>query len=185
METTYHLPYICSRKFLEEGNEFVPFSFYHMATDIVTQQVEKLVDDMLSAEPEYFRVNVKIKPTNNVKVFLDGDNGITIEKCIQFNRKLYKMIEDANIYPPREFSLEVSSPGIEEPLRFHRQYTKNIGRFVEVIFNDGTKKEGKLVEVAEADIIIEQVTGKGKKAVTQQIVIPFNNIKSTTVQIKF
>jgi len=54
-----------------------------------------------------------------------------------------------------------------------------------VIFNDGTKKEGKLVEVAEADIIIEQVTGKGKKAVTEQIVIPFNNIKTTTVQIKF
>jgi len=185
LETTYHLHYICTRKFLEEGNELVPFSFYHMTTDIVIQQVEKLVDDILSTEPEYFRVNVKIKPTNNVKVFLDGDNGITIEKCIQFNRKLYKMIEDANIYPSGEFSLEVSSPGVDEPLHFHRQYRKNIGRFVDVIFNDGTRKEGKLVEVAEADIIIEQVTGKGKKTVTQQIVIPFNNIKTTTVQIKF
>jgi ribosome maturation factor RimP len=70
-------------------------------------------------------------------------------------------------------------------LHFHRQYTKNIGRAVEVLFNDGTKKEGKLVEVAESDIIIEQVTGKGKKTVMQQIVIPFNNIKATTVQIKF
>lgn len=156
-----------------------------MATDIVIQQVEKLVDEMLSAEPEYFRVNVKIKPTNNVKVFIDGDQGISIEKCVQFNRKLYKLIEDANIYPPGEFSLEVSSPGVDEPLHFHRQYAKNIGRFVEVVFNDGTKKEGKLVEVADADIIIEQVTGKGKKAVTQQIVISFNNIKTTTVQIKF
>lgn len=185
MESTCYLHYICNRKFLEEGNEVVPFSFYHMTTDIVIQQVEKLVDEMLSAEPEYFRVNVKIKPTNNVKVFIDGDNGIAIEKCVQFNRKLYKMIEDANIYPPGEFSLEVSSPGVDEPLHFHRQYTKNIGRFVEVVFNDGTTKEGKLVEVAEADIIIEQVTGKGKKAITQQIVIPFNNIKTTTVQIKF
>jgi len=92
-----------------------------MATDIVIQQVEKLADEMLSAEPEYFRVNVKIKPTNNVKVYIDGDNGIAIEKCVQFNRKLYKMIEDANIYPSGEFSLEVSSPGVDEPLHFHRQ----------------------------------------------------------------
>ena len=88
-----------------------------------------------------FWVNVKIKPTNNIKVFIDGDNGISIEKCVQFNRKLYKMIEEASIIPPVNFLLEVSSPGVDEPLKFHRQYTKNIGRFVEVIFNDGTKKK--------------------------------------------
>ena len=156
-----------------------------MATDTVIQHIEKLVDKMLAAEPEYFRVNIKIKPTNNVKVFLDGDKGISIEKCVQFNRMLYKMIEDAGFYPSGDFSLEVSSPGVDEPLHFHRQYIKNIGRNVEVIFNDGIKKEGTLIQVADADIIIEQTTGKGKKAVTQQIVIPFNNIKTTTVQIKF
>ena len=185
MESTCYLHYICNRKFLEEGNEVVPFSFYHMATDIVIQQVEKLADEMLSAEPEYFRVNVKIKPTNNVKVYIDGDNGIAIEKCVQFNRKLYKMIEDSAIYPPGDFSLEVSSPGVDEPLRLRRQYAKNIGRSIEVIFNDGSKKEGKLIQVAESDIIVEQVSGKGKKAVSQQVIIPFNNIKTTTVQIKF
>jgi ribosome maturation factor RimP len=54
-----------------------------------------------------------------------------------------------------------------------------------VIFTDDTRKEGKLLEVAEADIMIEHTEGKGKKAVTQQVVIPFINIKSTTVQIKF
>jgi len=156
-----------------------------MATETPVQRIERLVDTILSTEPEYFRVNVRIKPTNNVKVFIDGDNGISIEKCVQFNRRLYKMIEDSGIFPPGEFSLEVSSPGVDEPLKLHRQYSKNINRFVEVLFNDGTKKEGKLVQVAESDIIIEQTSGKGKKASTQQIVIPFNNIKTTTVQIKF
>ncbi len=156
-----------------------------MATETPVQRIERLVDTILSTEPEYFRVNVRIKPTNNVKVFIDGDNGISIEKCVQFNRRLYKMIEDSGIFPPGEFSLEVSSPGVDEPLKLHRQYAKNINRFVEVLFNDGTKKEGKLVQVAESDIIIEQTSGKGKKASTQQIVIPFNNIKTTTVQIKF
>ena len=156
-----------------------------MATDTIIQEIERLVDEMLAREPEFFRVNVKIKPTNNVKVFIDGDNGVSIEKCVQFNRKLYKLLEEKNLFPDGDFSLEVSSPGVDEPLKLHRQYSKNIGRFVEVIFNDGSKKEGKLMQVAEADIIIEQSTGKGKKAATQQLVIPFNNIKTTTVQIKF
>lgn len=156
-----------------------------MATEAIIQAIEKMVDDVLASEPEFFRVSVRIKPTNNIKVFIDGDKGVSIENCVRFNRKLYKLIEEKAMYPEGDFSLELSSPGVDEPLKMHRQYHKNIGRFVEVIFPDGTKQEGKLLQVAEADIIIEQVTGKGKKAITQQLVIPFNNIKTTTVQIKF
>lgn len=185
MEAKSKFCYICSGKSNEEGNEVVPFSFYHMATDILINEIEQMVDAVLGEEPSYFRVNVRIKPTNNVKVFLDGDNGISIEKCVQFNKALYKRLEESGLLPADDFSLEVSSPGLDEPLKMHRQYTKNIGRSVEVFFTDGSKKEGKLLQVAEADIIIEQTTGKGNKAVTQQIVIPFTNIKSTTVQIKF
>jgi len=148
-------------------------------------RIEQLVNQVLADEPAYFCVSVRIKPTNNVKLFLDGDNGITIEKCVQFNRKLYKLIEEAGLYPEGEFSLEVSSPGVEEPLKLQRQYAKNTGREVEVVFTDDTRKTGKLIAVTEADILLEHTEGKGKKAVTQQVLIPFSNIKSTTVQIKF
>lgn len=144
-----------------------------------------MVDKVLEKEPEYFRVRVKVKPTNNVKVFVDGDNGISIEKCVQFNRQLYKLIENSSLFPSEDFSLEVSSPGVAEPLQLKRQYKKNVNRSVEVVFADGSTKEGKLLQVADEDIIIEQVTGKGKKTVSQQLVIPFDNIKTTTVQIKF
>ncbi len=156
-----------------------------MANETAIEQIEQLTDQVLANEPAYFRVAVKIKPTNNVKVFIDGDQGISIEKCVQFNRQLYKLIEETGLYPEGEFSLELSSPGVDEPLKLQRQYVKNIGRPVEVLFTDGSTKEGKLLQVAEADIIIEHVEGKGKKAVTQQLVIPFNNIKTTTVQVKF
>jgi len=159
--------------------------FLIMATSEQIQQIERLVDEIISAEPEYFRVQVKIKPTNNVKVFIEGDKGITIEKCVRFNRALYKKLEESGMFPDGDFSLEVSSPGVDEPLKERRQYNRNVGKNVEVIFVDGTKKEGKLLQVAEADIIIEIAEGKGKKATTQQLVIPFNNIKTTTVQIKF
>jgi len=135
-----------------------------MADENKIQQVEQLVDAILAEEKEYFRVQVKIKPTNNIKVFIDGDAGITIEKCVFFNRKLYKLLEAQAVFPDGDFSLEVSSPGIDEPLKLKRQYQKNIGRFVEVIFKDGTKKEGKLAAVAEEDFILETTEGKGKKS---------------------
>ncbi|MDO8996758.1 ribosome maturation factor [Sediminibacterium sp.] len=169
----------------QKGTTIVPFSFFTMATDNNIQLIEQFLQNMMAEEPMYFLVSVKIKPTNNIKVFLDGDNGLPIEKCVYFNRKLYKFLEEAGIYPEGEFSLEVSSPGIDEPLQLIRQYQKNIGRTIQVVFTDDTIKEGVLETVAEADIMIQCTSGKGKKAVTEQVVIPFSNIKSTTVQIKF
>ncbi|MGI8950086.1 MAG: ribosome maturation factor RimP [Chitinophagaceae bacterium] len=156
-----------------------------MTTEEQIKNIEQLTDKILASETEYFKVSIKIKPINNIKVFIDGDNGITIEKCVQFNRKLYKLIEENKLFPSDDFSLEVSSPGVDEPLKLHRQYNKNIGRFIEVFFKDGTKNEGKLLQVTDEDIIIEQTSGKGKKINTQQIIIPFINIQKTIVQIKF
>jgi ribosome maturation factor RimP len=156
-----------------------------MSAEIEIEKTGQFLERILAAEPELFCVSIKIKPTNNVKVFIDGDNGVTIEKCVQINRKLYKLIEEAGMYPEGDFSLEVSSPGVDEPLKMHRQYLKNTGRFVEVVFTDNEKKEGKLLQVAETGIVLEHSEGKGKKAVTQQLVIPFDHIKTTTVQVKF
>lgn len=157
----------------------------NMSSAPVLSNIEVLVNKFLEHEPGYFLVELKIKPTDNIKLFIDGDAGISVEKCVQFNRQLYKLIEEAGFFTPGEFSLEVSSPGIDKPLQMHRQYTKNIGRDVEVVFNDGSVRTGRLLQASTDDIIIEETTGKGKKAVTTQLVIPFSNIKSTTVQIKF
>lgn len=156
-----------------------------MTTEEQIQKIEALLQQLLAEEPELYIVRVKIKPTSNIKVYIDGDNGVNIEKCVRINRKLYKLIEEAAFYPEGDFSLEVSSPGLDEPLLLKRQYSRHVDRFVEVVFTDGSIKEGKLLQVADSDIIIEETTGKGKKAVVQQVVIPFENIKTTTVQIKF
>lgn len=155
--------------------------------EAIIQTVDKMLTGLLVQESGDFIVSIKVKPTNNIKIFLDsdGEGGMTIEKCVKYNRGLYKQIEESAMFPDGNFSLEVSSPGIGEPLLLNRQYQKNKGRLVEVVFTDDTLKEGKLIEVTEADILIEQTSGKGKKAETHQFLIPFNNIKSTTVQIQF
>lgn len=153
--------------------------------DTTLQAVEKMMKAMLEENPAYFLVEMKIKPTNNIKVFLDGDQGITIEKCITFNRALYKKIEEAGMFPGGDFSLEVSSPGLDEPLKLFRQYKKNIGRPVEVILKDGIKVAGKMVEVQEDSILVEETRGKNKKLEVIQHHFPFENIKSTKIQAAF
>ncbi|HTB52837.1 MAG TPA: hypothetical protein VK718_08685 [Ferruginibacter sp.] len=149
------------------------------------QTIEKLVTQLLEETEDTFLVSIKIKPTNNIKVFLDADNGLSIDKCTKINRAMYRTIEEKGWYPDGNFSLEVSSPGIEEPLLLLRQYKKNIGRPVEVILTDGTIKEGKLLDADEKTITIEQTIGKGKKAIVQITAVPFEEIKQTKVQIVF
>lgn len=154
--------------------------------------IRQMIEEILSEEPFYFLVDLRIKPINNIKVFLDGDFGITIEKCVQINRKLYKKLEEAAFFPEGDFSLEVSSAGLDEPLKSLRQYKKNIGRPVEVQFQDGTQKEGLLTGVNEEGIMLEVSTGKtgngklpSKKKEISLHTFLFNNIKSTKIQIVF
>ena len=117
--------------------------------------------------------------------FLDADTGVSIDKCVEYNRFLYKKIEEAGLFPPGDFTLEVSSPGTDEPLRLHRQYLKNRGRNVEVTLLDGSRKEGKLVEVSEDGIILEEHKGNKKKKEVQMHTLLFDNIKSTKIQVVF
>lgn len=155
--------------------------------------IEKMIVHLLEDQPQYFLVDIRIKPTNNVKVFLDGDQGITIEKCISVNRALYKKLEESLLFPDGDFSLEISSPGLDEPLKLYRQYVKNTGRLVEVLLKEGQKLEGKLLEVNEQGIVIEEIRGKnqhghrsaGKKKEVLQHNLLFDHIKSTKLQIVF
>ncbi len=147
--------------------------------------IERFIGEILVEYPDLFCVEVKIKPTNNIKIFIDGDHGVTIEKCVRINRKIYKLIEEASVFAEGDFSLEVSSSGIDEPLKMVRQYKKNIGRDLELVLNDDVKKEGKLIEVLENEIIIESTVGKGKKAITTKENIVFATIKKATVLINF
>lgn len=156
-----------------------------MSGEAVIQAVEQKIKALISPEPELFLVETRIKPTNNIKVYIDGDQGVSIEKLVQYNRKLYKEIEESGMFPNGDFSLEVSSPGLDEPLKMHRQYRKNLGRFAEVLDNEGLKKEGKMVSVTEQELVLEEVKGKGKKMEIVQHTIPFSQIKTTKVQVKF
>jgi ribosome maturation factor RimP len=168
---------------MKEGNE--DRSLLLFSDMSMEDQIEQRVNRLIEAEPDVFLVEVRIKPTNNIKVFLDADNGISIDRLVQFNRKLYRQFEEEQVFPNNDFSLEISSPGLDEPLKLNRQYKKNIGRFVEVMQADGTMTEGKLISAEEDQVVVEVEKGKGKKKEMIQHIIPLTNIKTTKIQIKF
>lgn len=148
----------------------------------IIEKVYSLLEPLLDGT-DIFIVNIKVKPTNNLKVFLDADSGFSIEKSSSVNRKLYAAIEAEGMFPDGDFSLEVSSPGVDEPLTQMRQYKKNAGRKVTVTTNEDKEVTGMMTEVTDEQITLE-VKGKKAKEVTT-VAIPFTDIKKTIVQIIF
>lgn len=171
---------------LAKGTRPFPSSFGKpMTTEKLIDTVARNVTELVKSQPSHFLVEVRIKPTNNVKVFVDGDEGIALSDLVTYNRKLYKQLEESGLFPNGDFSLEVSSPGLDEPLKMHRQYKKNVGRFVEVTLPDGSRKEGKLTEATEDGIVVETETGKGKKREVKSETVLFDHIKTAKIQAKF
>ena len=146
-------------------------------------KIRQLTEPLLEGT-DMFIVNLKIKPINNIKLYLDADSGLSISKCADINRKLYHLLEAEQLYPDGDFSLEVSSPGVDEPLMQERQYKKNIGRTLLVTtVQEGPDKLGVLKQVDEDRITLEVKAPKKKE--TTLVEIPFSDIKKTVVQVIF
>ncbi len=151
----------------------------------VENRVKELIEEKISDRPELFLVEIKMLPNNKLIIHVDGDEGISIQDCAAISRHVGFHLEEENVIE-QAYNLEVSSPGVGEPLKLKRQYFKNVGRELSVKLADGTKKEGKLLTVSEAAITIEeQIKEKGKKARLQEAVIGFDQIVETKVLISF
>ncbi len=185
MADTYrYYIFATEKRHKKKGTGLFPSAFYiTMSSFNLIETVQKLLTPLL--EEDTFLIEIKVKPINNIKIYLDADAGLGIERCIKINRALYKVMEEMGFFPEGDFSLEVSSPGIGEPLKQHRQYQKNVGRDVEVTLLDDSKITGTLQEVTEDTVTVVTSEGKGKKLVVKNEEIEFENIKQTKVLIKF
>jgi ribosome maturation factor RimP len=151
----------------------------------VEKRVRELIEEKIADRPELFLVDVKMLPNNKLIIHVDGDQGISIQDCAAISRHVGFHLEEENTIE-KAYNLEVSSPGVGEPLQLNRQYQKNIGRDLGIKLTDGEKKEGKLLSVTENAIVIEeQIKEKGKKAQLLETQIEFNNIVETKVLISF
>jgi ribosome maturation factor RimP len=153
----------------------------------VKKYIEDLVEGYLADKPDLFLVDVVVSGSNKknkVLVLIDGDNGVSIDQCALLSRKLSAELEEKDIMVGA-YRLEVSSPGVEFPLKFKRQYPKHIGRKVKVNLQDGSEKTGKLLELGDEAIKLEEEIKEGKKARWQEVEIKHDDIKNMIVLVSF
>jgi ribosome maturation factor RimP len=151
--------------------------------------IEDLVNKMLPDE-SYFIVDVLLGGSDNIRkisVLLDSDVGVNIDDCAKVSRKLGEQLEELNLVSSA-YHLEVSSPGIDKPLKLKRQYQKNIGRQLSVMLKDTKIKTGTLEAVSEDKISLmveEQDKANKKKKNLVKEEIPFSEIKKSNVIVSF
>lgn len=155
------------------------------------EQIEGLLLEKFKEEgyEDFFIVDIKFNAANKkLEVFIDSDTGVSIGKCAKINRYLQHHIDEAG-WLGEKYVLDVSSPGIDQPLKFLRQYKKNVGRKVKVKLLDKSEHKGTLTEVGENSITIaykvRMKEGKRKKTIEEEQEIAFDNIEKTIVQISF
>ncbi|MBO3269932.1 ribosome maturation factor RimP [Hymenobacter defluvii] len=128
-------------------------------------------------------VSDAIRP--KVTVTLDGEQGVGIDECAQVSRRLARRIEE-EYGEEASYTLEVSSPGADQPLIDPRQYTRHVGRSLDLKLTDGTEKTGVLEETTPEGIqLAEVVKEKNKKKTLPATHIPFADIAEAKVVISF
>src|SRR5690349_5452152 len=159
-----------------------PLCLYDIVMDLV-EEIRNLATQNLS--PDKFVVEALVsgkKIPKRVMIIIDGDHGITIDDCAELSRVLSKQFDDRGFFGDDNYLLEVSTPGLEHPLKLKRQYFKNTGRNVRVVSRESSH-EGKLKEVTDEKIVLLQETGTGKKKETREVEIPFSEIEKTFVMV--
>jgi ribosome maturation factor RimP len=151
------------------------------------EKVEDLLNQGLKENPSLFLVDFSISEGYKILVTLDGDNGVTLQDCIDISRAIDQNLDREE----QDFSIEVASAGVSSPLKNNRQYKKNVGRTLKVKTLSGEVIEAELVQANDESIVLKwksrepKKIGKGKETVENQREIPYSEIKEAIVTIIF
>lgn len=151
------------------------------------EKVQEVLNDALTERQDLFLVNLSINDSFKISIDLDGDHGINLQDCITISR----MVESNLDREEQDFSLEVASAGLSSPLKFVRQYKKNIGRTLKVKTIASEEIEATLLAADDEKITLEwqarepKKIGKGKETVDKKADILYEDIKEAIVIVSF
>lgn len=143
------------------------------------KRIKVIAEQAIEGIEDLFIVDVKVKGNSGnqkVLVFVDGDEGISIDQCSQISRHVGNSMEEED-FMSGKYTLEVSSPGLDHPIVLHRQYVKNVGRVLDIETLDGGKVDGKLLKV-NSDAIEIDLNGENQS-------IKIEEIKQSKVKVSF
>ena len=149
------------------------------------EEIRRLAGTCIEDESQFI-VDVKLSSRKGPKkllVIVDGDRGVSIDDCAAISRRLSKALDEAGMLED-QYMLEVSTPGVDQPLTLVRQYQKHIGRRLKVTAS-GTSHEGLLEALNSDGIVLSGSLGKGKTAEAWRKEIPFSGIEKAFVLVSF
>lgn len=164
-----------------------------MNFDEVKNKIEAWLQPLLT-EKNFFLVDIKFPMGRQIEVYVDSDEGIHISECAELSRFLEKNLDESGLVP-ENYILEVSSPGMTNPLKVPRQYKRRIGRILEITKTNGQQLEAKLLAVDDDKITLEEVLPEVKKkkkkgeepvaAEPKVFALHYAEIKRALIQFKF
>ena len=140
----------------------------------ITQKIQEIIEPVIDSNAA-FLVDVEIRGSQSgkiIEIFIDNDEGITTDLCAKISREISPIIDAASIFQQR-YHLIVSSPGIDRPIKYPRQYPKNIGREFSVKYNSETgvdRVQGVLIAVSSDEITIRTKEGPERKVTFGEII---------------
>jgi len=149
-------------------------------------RVRELVDEALNENESLFLIDLKLGVDNSIQVIVDGDEGVALHECIRISRHIEHNLDREN----EDFSLEVTSPSVTDPISDKRQFNKNVGRTLQLKTKEG-EFEGKLTEIVDDKLVLQWKTrepkpiGKGKVTVEKKEMFPLDDILEAKVKIIF
>jgi ribosome maturation factor RimP len=150
-------------------------------------QIQQIAEEQL-VDPSLFIVSIELKEggKSKLEILIDGDQGVGIDDCAIISRKIGNIIEEQNLLD-KAYQLEVSTPGVGQPLKMIRQYKANIGRDLKVFLENGIEINGTLKEVNEDKYLLETgVKEKNKKKLKiVPVWVPFSDVKLAKVKVSF
>ena len=151
------------------------------------KKVTELLNRALNNNKSLFLIDFTITESNQIRIIIDGDHGVTVNDCIAVSREIEHNIDREEI----DFSLEVASAGVSEPLVNTRQYIKNLGRNLVIKTQKGETIEGTLEKANSKEIVIQwkarepKPIGKGKVTVQKELVLDYKDIVEAKVMVTF
>ena len=145
--------------------------------------IRKRTASLLTAGQFLVDVNVSARQgPRKILVVIDADQGVGIDDSALVSKMLSKVIDEEGLIDDN-YTLEVSTPGIDQPLKLKRQYYKNVGRKMKIRLQDKTV-EGTLAGVTDdsIDVIEEKGTGRNEQSTVH---IPFSSIEKAFVLVSF
>ena len=131
--------------------------------DNLKDKIEALILPKLE-EMDLFLVDIVISTNFKIQIFADGTPSITIKQCTKLSRFIESYLdEDPSV--PEKYTLEVSSPGMTNPLRVPQQFKKRIGSTLKLTLNDGQQLAMILKEVNDTSLVglLTKIQTKSKK----------------------